>query len=279
MTRGVRLVGIDIDGTLLDPSGRITDATHRALDRAHRLGIEIAIVSGRRFESAMAVAGDLYVPALYGLHNGAALRRRDGSYLYARRVSEDIIHAAGRLADELDAYPLAFQDDSGDPFTRIFCMAPERADESLAPYFRDYVQRNAAYVTLVDDLTGFSGNALEVMLTAPKARTGELAGAVAERLGSRVSVIPAHGGRIGYIGIAHHDVTKALPLQQIAAERGLTADEIMAVGDNLNDLDMLRYAGHGVLMGNAAPELHRLGFRITGGNDEDGLAAALNDLA
>jgi hypothetical protein len=76
---GVRLVGIDIDGTLLNSAGHITPATHRELQRLHEGGVRLVLVTGRRYESALSVARPLFVPVLLGLHNGASFGRREGA--------------------------------------------------------------------------------------------------------------------------------------------------------------------------------------------------------
>jgi hydroxymethylpyrimidine pyrophosphatase-like HAD family hydrolase len=69
--------------------------------------------------------------------------------------------------------------------------------------------------------------------------------------------------------------TKGQTLARVAAELDIARDEVMAIGDNHNDRDMLEWAGVGVVMGNAAEELRSLGLEITGTNDEGGLAAAV----
>ena len=70
-------------------------------------------------------------------------------------------------------------------------------------------------------------------------------------------------------------VNKGTGLAEVAARLGVAQDEVMAVGDNHNDLGMLRWAGTGVIMGNAEPELFQDGFHLTGTNDEAGLAQAI----
>ena len=70
-------------------------------------------------------------------------------------------------------------------------------------------------------------------------------------------------------------ITKGTGLAAVAARFGVAQDEVMAVGDNHNDLDMLRWAGTGVIMGNAERELFEGGFHVTGTNDDAGLAQAI----
>jgi hydroxymethylpyrimidine pyrophosphatase-like HAD family hydrolase len=78
------------------------------------------------------------------------------------------------------------------------------------------------------------------------------------------------------LDVLHPDASKGAGLAAVAAEQGLGREEVMAVGDNFNDLEMLEWAGTGVLMGNADPALAGRGrFHATATNDEDGVAAAI----
>jgi hydroxymethylpyrimidine pyrophosphatase-like HAD family hydrolase len=67
-------------------------------------------------------------------------------------------------------------------------------------------------------------------------------------------------------------------VERLAAARGIASAQVMAIGDNFNDLEMLEFAGHPVIMGNAAPELKQRGYKVTGSNDEHGIAQALEAL-
>jgi hydroxymethylpyrimidine pyrophosphatase-like HAD family hydrolase len=80
----------------------------------------------------------------------------------------------------------------------------------------------------------------------------------------------------GYIlEILQAGVSKWQALQQLAAQQDIAPDEIIAVGDDHNDLDMIRYAGLGIAMGNAVPEVKAAADAVTGSNAEDGLVQAL----
>ena len=93
----VRLICIDIDGTLLDSAGEIPAATHRELERLHAAGRTLALVTGRRFVSAMDIARQLTVPVLLGVHNGAALRNLDGSAVYRKTLGAADVRRACAL--------------------------------------------------------------------------------------------------------------------------------------------------------------------------------------
>jgi len=100
---------------------------------------------------------------------------------------------------------------------------------------------------------------------------------VPQHLGGKL--IPAHYPKRDFalVDVLHPEASKGAGLAAVAAEYGLTPAEVMAMGDNHNDLEMLLYAGTSVVMSNAEPELreHERNFYLTGSNDEDGVAAAV----
>jgi hydroxymethylpyrimidine pyrophosphatase-like HAD family hydrolase len=79
------------------------------------------------------------------------------------------------------------------------------------------------------------------------------------------------------VDVVRHGCSKGSALRQWAESRGFTRAEVMAVGDNLNDLEMLEYAGQPVVMGNALPELRCRGWAVTTSNDEAGVARAIEE--
>ena len=80
-----------------------------------------------------------------------------------------------------------------------------------------------------------------------------------------------------FVDVVEANASKAAALAVVTRHLGIVAGDVMAVGDNHNDLEMLEYSGTGVLMGNAEEPLKRSGFHITASNDEDGLAQAIED--
>jgi hypothetical protein len=80
---------------------------------------------------------------------------------------------------------------------------------------------------------------------------------------------------LSMIDVLNAECSKGHALERWASYRGYRREEVMAVGDNHNDVEMLEFAGHPVIMGNACQELRDRGWRVTGGNHECGLAAAL----
>ena len=278
----IRLIGIDIDGTLLNSSGRISDPTLAQMRRLHDLGVQLVLVTGRRYLTAADVCRQLNLPLLIASNNGASLRPLGGLTLYREELDEAATRQVCGEARRLGGFPWAFVEvnDAGDSI--IYCEEPAAADsEGYAfDYLRAYFEAWRNYMRVVSDLSAeFIGASVEVVITVPPGHADPLAEALRARFGGLISVIQEHSRGYSQVDAAHPSVSKALPLKRLAEKNGLTPENVMAVGDNLNDLEMLEYAGYPVVMGNAHSGLLDLGYRIAPTNDKDGLAHVLAEIS
>jgi Cof subfamily protein (haloacid dehalogenase superfamily) len=273
----IRLLAIDIDGTLLDSAGRIPEAHRSALADASARGIAIALVTGRSHHFTRHIASALSLPLTLIVNNGAVVKDVEGLTLMRRLLPRETAVAVleGTRAFE-DSVAVVFdrQDDRQIVFERMDWAHPHR---------KGYYERNKAFIAAVSPLAGaltedpiqvmFNGGvapmrALAVALRAMPA-AGQFSVALTEYERRDFSLLDVNGA----------GCSKGSTLARWTLACGFTREEVMAVGDNLNDLDMLEFAGTAVVMGNAADSLKARGFHLTGTNDEDGLAAAIRGLA
>jgi Cof subfamily protein (haloacid dehalogenase superfamily) len=274
----IRLLAIDIDGTLLDGRGRLPDEHREALVEASARGIEIALVTGRSFHFTQAVVDLLPMPLTLIVNNGAVVKRKTGETEWRHVLERD---AARRILEETrhleDSVAIVF-DRPGERqivFERMDWTHPNR---------RGYYEKNKAYIAaapsaLADMLTE---DPIQVMFNGSVAPMRSLFDALrAMPIADRMSVaITEYEARdFSLVDVNGAGCSKGTTLARWAGSRGLTASEVMAVGDNLNDVEMLDFAGIAVLMGNAADALKARGYRVTGTNDEGGLAAAIRSFA
>ena len=273
----IRLIAIDIDGTLLDRSGNIPHENRRAIAAALDRGIEVALVTGRGFTFAQPVAERLDLPVVLVASNGAVVRRLDGTTLLrrlmARDVARDVLSATagyrGEAAVVFDR-PAAGQLVSGG----LDWTHPARAG-----YYGRYRALISETVPLEDCLLE---DPIEVMFTGGVPRMRELIAHLAIAPGAdryAVSFVEYPWRDFVLIDVLGAGVTKGSTLAEWARALGVTREGVMAVGDNYNDREMLEYAGTGVAMGNSVPELLTGAFHVTGGNDEAGLAQAIDAFA
>jgi Cof subfamily protein (haloacid dehalogenase superfamily) len=270
----IRLLAVDIDGTLLDSRGRLPDAHREALVEAAARGIEVALVTGRSFHFTKPVADLLPIPLILIVNNGAVVKRKTGEtelrHLLSRDAARHILAETRHLEDSV-AVVFDRPDERQIVFDRMDWTHPNR---------RGYYEKNKAYIAatpspLSDVLTE---DPIQVMFNGSVEPMRALVAVLrALRIADRFSVaITEYELRdFALVDVNGAGCSKGTTLARWAASRGLTPDAVMAVGDNLNDVEMLDFAGTAILMGNAADALKGRGYDVTGSNDEDGLAQAI----
>jgi Cof subfamily protein (haloacid dehalogenase superfamily) len=270
----IRLIALDIDGTLLDSHGDVPDANRAALDRAISMGIEIVLATGRRFDFARPIFETLPGPLTLILSNGAIVKARDGQTLMRNLLPRDMARAVLQRAPR-------YRDTAAVVFDRplegqvIF----ETVDWSDPRHSR-YFHANRPFISEVRPLEdALVEDPVQVMFTGCCADMRDLFDTLGED-GSMYSVaLTEYLHRdFSLVDVVRAGCSKGAALREWSGARGLSADEVLAVGDNLNDLQMLEFAGTPVLMGNALQELKDRGWMVTGTNDEAGVAAALETL-
>jgi len=270
----VRLVAIDIDGTLLDSRWQLPDRNREAICAAVALGVEVALVTGRMYGFAQPIIGLLPCPVTAIVSNGALVRTAGGStelrHTLPREVARSVLSAA---TGDHDQAALIFDR------PRDGQMVLERIDRS-DPLRRAYAERNRAFVREVEPLdAALTEDPLVIMFNGPVAAMHDLAGRL-RRLPTAasftVNLTEYESRDVMFVDVLAAGCTKGATLAEWAVCRGYARDEVMALGDNLNDLEMLEAAGLPVVMGNAVPALLERGWRVTGTNDEAGVAAAIH---
>jgi len=269
----ISLIAIDIDGTLLDNRGRLPEANRAAVAEALAAGLDVVLVTGRSFHHARPVARALSEQVSLIVSNGALTKTADGTTVHAWHLEPDrarelIVAVRGRRPGAA----LVFDRPGPDQyvFEGIDWKHPNR---------KAYYERNRVYMTecapLEEALTeapvqlAFTGGVREMRDLAAFLDT------VPARAGVTLTLTEYEDRDFTLLDITAPGCSKGATLAAWTDRVGLSADHVMAVGDNLNDLEMLGFAGHPVVMGNAVPELLDRGWPVTGRHDEAGLAQAI----
>ena len=271
----IRLIGIDVDGTLLDSEGRLPDANREAIADAVAAGIHVALVTGRSYPFARPVADPLPESITLIVSNGAVERSTSGATL-ARRLLDRIVARAVLEATRphRNAAALIFDRDEGRQV--IFeTMDWEHAGR------KNYWTRNQSLIERCIPLEeALVEDPIQVMFNGGAAPMRELADTLRrDAVDFAVSLTEYVHRDFSLIDVTAPTATKGRALAWRAAQLGLTRDEVMAVGDNFNDLEMLEYAGTPVVMANAVEGLKHRGWHITGHQNEAGLAQAIRRFA
>jgi Cof subfamily protein (haloacid dehalogenase superfamily) len=269
----IRLIALDVDGTLLDSRWQVPQANQSALLAAAALGVEVVLVTGRRFEFALPVVEQLACPITLILNNGAIVKTRDGRTLIRHLLP------AGTARAILDA-TATFRETAAVVFDRA--RGPqviyERLDSS-DPHRLAYIARNQGAVAAIEPLDAcLTEDPLQLMFTGQVGPMRDLFAVLrsvtfADRFS--VSVTEYELRDFSLVDICQQGCSKGTTLAEWAARRGVERHEILAIGDNLNDREMLAFAGVPVVMGNAVAALKETGWPVTLSNDESGVAEAI----
>jgi hydroxymethylpyrimidine pyrophosphatase-like HAD family hydrolase len=301
----IRLLALDIDGTLLDSSGHLPPANRQAIARVIERGVEVALATGRRYDYARPIFEQLPAPLTLILSNGAVVKRRDGQTvmkrLLPREVARDVIlsvphyrHGAAVTFDRPRTAQIVYQSiDWNHPRHGRFFAANRPFLAEVDP-LEDCLTEDPVQVMF----SGACGEMRELFnqLKAGAGRgadgspsTGdEPAACRSDGAAKRAAIVdesPDHRYSVALTEYEHRDFSlvdvlragcsKGTALEEWSRQRGYAREEVMAVGDNLNDLEMLEFAGRPVVMGNGIVDLKDRGWTVTGTNDEAGVARAV----
>jgi hypothetical protein len=277
----VRLVAIDVDGTLLPSfAQQISQRTAQALKAAQQAGITVAIATGRRTNYTAPLLENLGLRADTPLitSNGAVIRTLGGESIDRSHMQAPIARGLCGLLRPFGAVVFTF-DRPGRPELVLENMEQTHGRISL------WVEANRHAIDVVkplEDALPDGEDPIQGMVTGTLAnmRLAEKALKASEWAESCTAVCTEYPGRdLSILDLLPHGVSKGFALERLAQRLGVDRKETMAIGDNWNDVDMLEWAGQAVLMGNAAQELRTMakmrGWKQAPHNDQDGVAQVL----
>ena len=270
VTPPVRLLAIDIDGTLLDPTFQVSSANLAALQRVHDLGIEVVLVTGRRHTFALPVAEALGFEVALISSNGAVTKSSSGELFH-----RDLLPAAtakavcGHMRAYRDCLVLTFD---------IAGRGEIVLEQTVThPSIQRWMEKNSEFIERVvpiersltrDPVQAMFCGGVERMRSAEQAL---LSGRFPMTL-LKTQYVPRD---LCILDILNSGCSKGHALERWARHRGFDREQVMAIGDNYNDIEMLEFAGIPVIMGNASDDLKQNGWHVTLGNDQSGVAAAV----
>ncbi|HME33598.1 MAG TPA: Cof-type HAD-IIB family hydrolase [Candidatus Sulfotelmatobacter sp.] len=269
----IRLLATDIDGTLLNPQFKISDGDLLALRRAHAAGIEVVLVTGRRHTFALPIAKQLGFDLWLISSNGAVTRSLAGETFHRDMMpAETCRRLCGAMQEFRGNTVLTFDKETKG------AIVLERLDE-LGASIRRWLEKNMEYIEFVVPIEeALVSNPVQAMFCGTMARMSHALRSL-DRAGmdGTVTVLRTEYPErdLSMIDVLNAGCSKGHALERWAAHRGYRREQVMAVGDNHNDVEMLEFAGHPVIMGNACEELRSRGWTVTLGNDACGIAAAV----
>ena len=262
-----RLIAADMDGTLLDPSSRLTERTIKALRAAEEAGAGVVLASGRMPCALRYFVETLNITAPLIAYNGALIadpRTEEtlGSFPIEAALGREIAGACEALSLHIQAY-------EGDAF---WCETANQFAKDYQTFLNCPVRLEAVGEKLS---TWLAFDTPKMLAIDTAQRVQECLPRLKERFAGRVKIATSNPKFIEFVS---PKAGKAVALARVSEITGVPRDEIIAFGDGLNDLDMLEWAGTSCAMENGAPEVKARSTRVVPSNAEDGVAQAVEAL-
>ena len=277
----IRIVALDLDGTLLDSEKRLSEVNRDALARAAEKGVEIVPTTGRFFGMMPPAVRDLPFVRYAITINGAQVYDRETDTAIVR--DEIPLDMALGVMEVLDRYDVIY-----DCYRQNWGWMTAALQEKAADY-----ETNEHYLRMVREFrkpvpelkahlreTAANGDVQKIMLFARNTQVSGLSSQVLDairlELAARFPEIKVTASTWNNLELNIRTAHKGNALRRFAEHLGLTLENCMAFGDGMNDFTMVEAAGLGIAMANAEPEVKRVAKDVTLSNDEDGVAKGID---
>jgi Cof subfamily protein (haloacid dehalogenase superfamily) len=280
----IKLLALDLDGTLLNSRGEVPEANRIAIRAAEDAGVLVTIATGRRFRDGRPIGLELDLNAPLITHNGALLKYGDTlETVAASLLSTETALEIVRVGKEFGGDALV----SADPHGKGTLLYDRLSDDNvpLQKYVawskRMHGPEAEEAVLHVSDLADVIAEheIIHISFSGSCARMAKMAEFLESELADTITLLSTIYTSLDFtlLDILPPDASKGRGVEKLAMLNNLAAENVMAIGDNFNDVEMLEFAGTGVVMGNADPNLlERAEFYTTVTNNENGVAAAID---
>ena len=269
----IRLLAVDLDGTLLDSQQQISNANRETLIQASARGVQVVVVTGRRFHSAEPLVKQIACPVTLITSNGALIGSASGEVVYRNFLPARLARQVLETGRSYRPYAAAIFDTPSRG--QIVMQENAISDGPLGWYLTTAPER----LLLVPDLVAtISEDPVQVMFGGPPKKI-EAIEALLESSPTRGSIhltwTKYLTRDISLLDVMNKGCSKGTALKLWSERCGIDRRQVMAIGDNYNDLEMLQFAGFPVVMANSCPGLARKDWFVTLPNDQDGVARAI----
>jgi Cof subfamily protein (haloacid dehalogenase superfamily) len=259
----VRLVVSDVDGTLVDKQKQLAPSTIAAVERLKTAGVGFTIISARPRSGMMPIAERLQIDAPMGAFNGGTVFRRDGTILCQHRIDRDVVERVMALAEGVAVDVWLFADDlwyaSTDQGAHVGSeRRASNQDPVITTDFTPLYDR-------ADKITFVSDDAALLVDLAQRAAS----------LSSRATIMQSQAY---YLDVTAPAANKGDGIAALADAMGVSLSAIAAIGDQANDVPMFARAGMSIAMGQGPVAVQEQADLVTGGNDGDGVAQAIDGM-
>lgn len=258
----IKLITFDLDGTLLDAEHQLHEKTIEAVEAVRKKGIKTLVATGRMYISAKPHIDKLELTDPVITYNGALVMNPvKNKEIYHSPIPFPIAEKISKRVEECNYYLQAFLDDT--------LYVSEKND-----YTEKYENIAGVVAQTVGSLNKFMHKSPTKMLIIEEAedKQAEIRNFLHNNFADEIEI---SGSYPSFIEITKKGISKAEPLKKLAAEYDIKREEIMVFGDGLNDLTMVEWAGRGIAMENAHPELRESADEVAQSHTELGVARYL----
>jgi len=258
-----KMIGLDIDGTLLNSKHQITTETNKAIKTAvNEKGIPVILVSARMPKGIIFLQRELEIEAPIICYSGALVLDKNGEILSQKYMSVSDIKEVYAAAKKLGVHVSLYKDDE-------WCI--EKMDEwAKQEYEITSIIPNVINFEFLFEAWGKEGSGANKILCMADPDKINL---LKDQL--KIDSLNIYPSKPTYLEIMPKEASKTSAIEILRKKFNVKQREILAAGDNYNDMDMIEYAGLGVAMGNAPDEVKRCADFVTLSNDEDGVAKVI----
>ncbi|KGL39057.1 hydrolase [Listeria newyorkensis] len=282
----IKVIASDMDGTLLNSKIQVDDEGVKAIEQARAKGIHFVLCTGRMYDDAMQLINhaNLYAPAI--CMNGAEIRDEHGKILKQIPIDKTSARYTYQVLTDLGMYcefftdigPISPNKDKGIELMKEIQakVHPDFTEEEIHRYVEERFESKDVHV--IDDPERlFTNEDITILKFIAFSSDQAVLKKAKDALESKGN-LAVSSSFSDNIEITHIDAQKGLSLQFYVEKLGVTMDETFAIGDNFNDVSMLKMAGYSVAMGNAEPAVKKLAKHVTDSNDEHGVATAIHKM-
>jgi hydroxymethylpyrimidine pyrophosphatase-like HAD family hydrolase len=256
-----KLVALDVDGTLLSRSGELTPEIRASVQRVVAAGVPVVLATGRTFRTTITVATDLGLPPGFAVTQNGAV-----SVSYDPQHPADYEEFGRRVFDPAPVVQavLALRPD--------LAIGVDRPDGYWVN--RPFPAGDLSGAVTVHPLADLLSEPVTRLIVRDEAGTEDEIDHLAQQLG--MHDVTYYVGYSAWLDINPRGVSKAAGLDEVCRLLGVHPGYVLAIGDGRNDIEMLQFAGRGVAVGDAPPEVRAAADAVTGRYDEQGTSAELD---
>ena len=285
-----KLVAIDLDGTMLNQYGIVTEETKKTIEQVQKQNVEVIIASGRPIDSIKTISNEIKSDKYFISGNGAILYDiQKDEIIYENTLKKQKVLDIIKICEENSIYYNIYTEKE---------IIAKSLDCNVLYYFKENLKKeeeNKTHINIISDIYEYIKNRDEKIIKITICdKTKIIFNSIMRKLKeiSEIEVLEvSHMSRkmirqgteevpieYYYTEISAKNVDNWGAIEMLAEKMQITKDEIITIGDNVNDKKMLENAGMGVAMGNSSPEIQKIAKYVTKSNGEDGVAYALKDL-